>query len=182
MSAQTTTSKQRVALITGSSAGIGAAIATELHNNGYCVIINHPPFDADRTSARELCSTLSQDRAFAVEADLSLASAPQHLVVSTIETFGRLDVLVNNVGFALALSFTEHSLVDWNKLIDLNARGPFLLTQAVLPHFEENTKRGETDNRIVNIIGTSARSPPPFQSLYSGTKGMMVCLFCRIYG
>jgi len=81
---------------------------------------------------------------------------------------------VNNAGLAVNKPFEDQTLDDWNKLVNLNARGVFLLTQAVLPHL------APSGGRIVNIVSISARAAPPLQTIYAGTKGM-VDSFTRVW-
>jgi NAD(P)-dependent dehydrogenase (short-subunit alcohol dehydrogenase family) len=79
----------------------------------------------------------------------------------------RIDILVNSVGLAVNKPFEEQTLEDWDLLVNVNGRGTFLMTQAVLPHLTKGAAR------IVNIASISARGPPPNQTIYAGTKGMV---------
>lgn len=155
----------KVAIVSGSNSGIGAAIARELSSRGAHVVINYP-FPPLQSEAQTLASTLPA-RSIAVEADLSTITGPQTLVNKTIKEYGRLDIVVNNAALAINLPFEEQTLDHWDQLVNLNGRGVFLLTQAALKHFTHGS------GRIVNIVSISSRSPPAMQTLYAGTKGMV---------
>ncbi|RAK74338.1 SDR family NAD(P)-dependent oxidoreductase [Aspergillus fijiensis CBS 313.89] len=159
------TLKDKVAIISGSSSGIGAAIARELSARGASVVINYP-FPSLKPQADRVIASLPSP-AIAVEADMSTASGPGQLVSATVAKWGRLDIVVNSVAVAVNKPLEEQTLDDWDALVNLNGRGTFLLTQASLAHLT----RGE--GRIVNICSLSARAPPPNQTIYAGTKGMV---------
>lgn len=160
--AQTLTDK--VAVVTGSSSGIGLAIAKELASRGASVVINYPfpSLEADAAAAAAALPTPS----IAVCADLSTVSGPRTLVAEAVRHFGRLDMLINNAALAVNLPFEEQTLEHWDRLVNLNGRGTFLATQAALPHLRSGS-------RIVNIVSISSRAAPPLQTIYSGTKGMV---------
>lgn len=165
----------RVAIVTGSNTGIGAAIARDLSSRGASVIINYP-FPSLAAQAEAVVASLpTASTSRAVEADLSTTTGPQGLVDAAVAAYGRVDVLVNNAGLAVNKPFEEQDLADWDKLVNLNGRGVFLLTQATLPHLP---KAG--GGRIVNIVSISARAAPPLQTIYAGTKGM-VDSFTRVW-
>ncbi|KAL1884784.1 hypothetical protein Plec18167_002376 [Paecilomyces lecythidis] len=155
----------KVAIVSGSNAGIGAAIIAELNSRGAYTVINYP-FPHFRDEAEKLISSLKAP-AIAVEADLSTVSGPQKLVDATVAKWGKIDILVNSAGLAVNKPFEEQTLDDWDLVVNLNGRGTFLLTQAALKHL---TKGG---SRIVNIVSISSRGPPPGQTIYAGSKGMV---------
>lgn len=155
----------KVAIISGSSSGIGKAIATELASRGAHVAINYPFPDLE-AEAEKVVATLPS-RAVAVCADIGTVDGPSRLVQETVKAFGKVDIVVNNAALAVNKPFEEQTLEDWDKLVNINGRGTFLLTQAALPFM---TKPG---GRIVNICSASSRGPPPMQTIYAGTKGMV---------
>jgi len=159
---QTLTGK--VAVISGSCSGIGAAIARELASRGAHVAVNYP-FPGLKDQGDKVAESLATE-GIAVEADISTTTGPYYLADTTAEKFGKIDILVNNVSLAINAPIEEQTLEDWDRLVNLNGRGTFLLTKAVLPHLSK------TNSRIINIVSISSRSPPPFQTLYAGTKGM----------
>jgi NAD(P)-dependent dehydrogenase (short-subunit alcohol dehydrogenase family) len=155
----------KVAIVSGSSSGIGAAIVRELSSRGANTVVNYP-FSNLHDEAATLVSSLPSP-AIAVEADMSRVDAPQKLVDAAVTQWGRIDIVVNSVALAVNKPFEEQSLDDWDLLINVNGRGTFLLTQASLKHLTRGT------GRIVNIASISARGPPPNQTIYAGTKGMV---------
>jgi NAD(P)-dependent dehydrogenase (short-subunit alcohol dehydrogenase family) len=158
------TLKGKVAIISGSSSGIGAGIVRELSARGAFTVVNFP-FPHLEDEARRLVSSLPSP-SIAVEADMSTVSAPRKLVDTAVSQWGKIDIVVNCAGLAVNKPFEEQTLADWDLLVNVNGRGTFLLTQASLPHLT----RG--NGRIVNIVSISARGPPPNQTIYAGTKGM----------
>jgi NAD(P)-dependent dehydrogenase (short-subunit alcohol dehydrogenase family) len=155
----------KVAIISGSSSGIGAAIVRELSARGANIVVNYP-FEDLRGEADAVVSSLSTP-AIAVEADMSTVTAPQLLVDAAVAKWGRIDIVVNCVALAVNKPLEEQTLEDWDLLVNVNGRGTFLLTQASLPHLTRGT------GRIVNIASISGRGPPPNQTIYAGTKGMV---------
>lgn len=162
-----------VAIVSGSSSGIGAAIARELSERGAEVVINYP-FDREKKNAETVLSSLLGPGGILVEADLSTLDGPRKLVDETIRHYGHLEILINNAGVIHHANLSDDTLGHWDCVVHTNARGPFLLTQAVLPHLTKG--RG----RIVNMISTSNRFPPPGQTLYAGSKGMLNA-FTRVW-
>lgn len=155
----------KVAVISGSSSGIGKAIAVELSSRGASTVINYP-FPQLEAEAKAVTSSLPSPST-AVCADMSTTSGPAALVKAAVDVFGRVDFVVNNAALAVNKNFEEQTMDDWDLLVNLNGRGTFLLTQAALPHL---TKPG---GRIVNICSASSRGAPPMQTIYAGTKGMV---------
>jgi NAD(P)-dependent dehydrogenase (short-subunit alcohol dehydrogenase family) len=155
----------KVAIISGSDSGIGAQIARDLSAVGATVIVNYPyPSLAER--AKALVASLPTV-GLAVQADLSTITGPQTLIGAAVAAYGKIDILINNAGIAVNLPFEQQTLEHWDKLVNLNCRGTFLLTQAALPHLAPQ------DARIVNICSISAKEAPPMQTIYAGTKGMV---------
>ncbi|KAK4539203.1 hypothetical protein LTR36_001161, partial [Oleoguttula mirabilis] len=155
----------KVAVVSGSSSGIGAAIARELSARGAHVTVNYP-FEHLKEEAASVVSTLAT-AGLAVEADISTVDGPAKLVQAAVAEWNRIDIIVNNAGLAVNLPFEEQTLEHWDRLVNLNGRGTFLLTQEALKHLTKGS------GRIVNIASASARTPPPWQTIYGGTKGMV---------
>lgn len=161
----------KVALISGSSTGIGAAIARELSRRGASIIINYP-FPSEEASARAVLESLdSSSQSFIVEADLSTLEGPKELANATAKRFGRVDILVNNAGISSICSISEASdleiLQTWDRAVNLNGRGTLLLTRAILPILNPS------GSRIINIGSSTSRDPDPDMTIYAGTKGMI---------
>ncbi|KAK4944547.1 hypothetical protein LTR10_015981 [Elasticomyces elasticus] len=156
----------KIAIVSGSCSGIGAGIARELSSRGAHVVINYPYSHLLHVANKVLHSLATPG--IGVEADLSTVDGPGKLIDETIQAYGRIDILVNNAGLAVNLPFAQQTHEHWDRLVNLNGRGTFFLTQAALPHLPKNG-----GGRIVNVVSTSARDPPVGQSIYAGTKGMI---------
>jgi 3-oxoacyl-[acyl-carrier protein] reductase len=183
----------KVAIVSGSSKGIGAATAIELASRqvfdlprvrsnkherlltvlrGAIVVVNYP-WPSERQEAEAVLARIFQTKSSSVskcilvESDLSTTTGPQHLVEETIRQLGpNIDILINNAGVAIMKPLSEATLDQWDTMVNLNARGAFLLTQAVLPYLSK-------PSRIVNLSSVGARQGYEGASIYSGTKSMM---------
>src|SRR5438874_97805 len=154
----------KIAIITGGSRGIGAAIAKRLAADGANVAITYTKgADAAASVVKEI--ERAGRKAIAIQADAADAEAVKAAVEKTVATFGRLDVLVNNAGTAIPKKFEETTLEEMDRLIDINIRGTFVATQAALKHMEDG-------GRII-MIGSSVgeRMMTPGLVPYSATKG-----------
>src|SRR6266536_3084061 len=154
----------KVALVTGGSRGIGAAVAKRLAADGASVAITYVK-DASAASAVVKAIELDGGKAVAIQADAADVEAVKRAVEKTVATFGRLDVLVNNAGTAIPKTFEETTLEEMERVIDINVRGTFVATQAALKHMKDG-------GRIV-MIGSSVgeRMMTPGLVPYSATKG-----------
>jgi 3-oxoacyl-[acyl-carrier protein] reductase len=153
-----------VALVTGGSRGIGAAIAKRLAADGAAVAITY----AKDTKAAEAVVKAIEARgakAVAIKADSTDSAAIQGAVGKVAEIFGRLDVLVNNAGTAVPTPFEEGTLKDLDHMIDLNVRGVLVATQAALKYM----KAGGRIIMIGSCVGE--RVMIPGLATYSATKG-----------
>src|SRR5947209_16081689 len=125
----------KIALITGGSRGIGAAIAKRLAAEGANVAITYTKgADAAASVVKEIERV--GRKAIAIEADAADADAVKAAVEKTVTTFGRLDILVNNAGMAVPKRFEETTLEELDRLMDINVRGVFVATQAALKHMK----------------------------------------------
>ena len=125
----------KVALVTGGSRGIGAAIAKRLAADGASVAITYAK-DASAASAVVNAIERSGGKAIAIQADAADVEAVKGAVEKTVATFGRLDVLVNNAGTAIPKPFEETTLEEMDRVIDINVRGTLVATQAALKHMK----------------------------------------------
>src|SRR5580693_1910190 len=154
----------KIALITGGSRGIGAAIAKRLAGDGANVAIKYTKgADAAASVVKEI--ERAGRKAIAIQADAADADAVEAAVEKTVATFGRLDVLVNNAGTAIPKRFEETTLEELDRLISINVRGALVATQAALKHMQSG-------GRII-MIGSSVgeRVLAPGLVAYSATKG-----------
>src|SRR5712675_3110571 len=125
----------KVALVTGGSRGIGAAIAKRLAADGATVAITYAK-DAGAASAVVKAIELDGGKAVAIQADAADVEAVKGAVDKTVATLGRLDVLVNNAGTAIPKTFEETTVEEMDRVIDINIRGVFIATQAALKHMK----------------------------------------------
>jgi 3-oxoacyl-[acyl-carrier protein] reductase len=155
---------RKVALVTGGSRGIGAAIAKRLAADGASVAITYAK---DASAASAVVKAIERDggRAIAIQADAANVEAVKSAVEKVFATFGRLDVLVNNAGMAIPKAFEETTLEEMDRVIDINVRGVFVTTQAALKHMNDG-------GRII-MIGSAVgeRVLTPGLVPYSATKG-----------
>jgi 3-oxoacyl-[acyl-carrier protein] reductase len=154
----------KIALITGGSRGIGAAIAKRLAADGAKVAITYTKgADAAASVVKEIEG--DGGKAIAIQADAADAKAVKAAVEKTVATFDRLDILVNNAGTAIPKTFEETTLEEMDRVLDINVRGVFIATQAALKHMKSG-------GRVI-MIGSSVgeRVLVPGLVPYSATKG-----------
>src|SRR6202050_365753 len=154
----------KVALVTGGSRGIGAAIAQRLAPDGASVAITYSK-GADAAASVVKAIEGAGGKALAIQADGVDAAAVKAAVEKTVATFGQLDVLVNNAGTAIPGPFEEPTLEETYRVIAINIRGVYVATQAALKHMKEG-------GRII-MIGSAVgeRVAAPGLVPYAGTKG-----------
>lgn len=153
----------KVAVVTGASKGIGAAIATALAAEGASVVVNYA---SSQEGAQAVVDRIKAagGQAVAVRGDVSKQPEAQAIVDTAVQQFGRLDILVNNsgvYGFAPLETITEE---DFNRHFNINVLGLLLTTQAAVKHMEEGAS-------IINIGSVVTRITPPGSAVYTGTKG-----------
>ncbi len=154
----------KVALVTGGSRGIGAAIAKRLASDGATVAITYSKgADAAAAVVKEIEGT--GGKALAIQADATDAAAVKAAVEKTVSTFKSLDILVNNAGTAIPKPFEEATIEELDQVLDLNIRGVFVATQAALKYMK-------TGGRII-MVGSCVgeRTLTPGLAAYSATKG-----------
>lgn len=160
----------KVAIITGSSAGIGLAIAKTLALAGASVVINGRTPEKLNHAASEFEQT--GDQVLAVQADASSSEGIKKIITETVERFGKIDVLVNNaatVGVGYAVENLPSEI--WDDVMKTNLRAVFLFCQAVIPHLKITG-----GGRIVNIGGLSSKNPLPFAAADACSKAGILAL------
>jgi 3-oxoacyl-[acyl-carrier protein] reductase len=150
----------KVAIVTGSTKGIGRAIAEHLVEAGASVVVN-----ARSAGDVEAVADALGDRVQGIVADVGDAVQCQRLVDETVERFGRLDILVNNAGFGIFKSISEMSVEEWKSQIDVNLGGVFYCSKAALPHLSASG-----DGFIVNIASLASRNPFAGGTGYNASK------------
>jgi dehydrogenase/reductase SDR family member 4 len=159
---------RKVALVTGAGRGIGRAIALELARNGFAVSLAARSRDELEETRR--LTGLAPKRSLIVLIDLASEDAPDNLLDATLHHFGRLDVLVNNAGWAPPRTpIHKVSAADQDRMIAVNLRAPIALTRLAVPKMV--AQRGGT---IVNIASAAGRDAPPFEAVYAATKAGLI--------
>jgi 3-oxoacyl-[acyl-carrier protein] reductase len=154
----------QVALITGGSRGIGAAIAKRLAADGAAVAITYAK-DEKGASAVVQAIEGAGGKAVAIQAEAANAEAVKDAVEKTVKAFGRLDILVNNAGTAIPKPFEETTLEEIDLMFNINVRGTLVATQAALRHMKSG-------GRIISIGScVGERNMTPGLTPYSATKG-----------
>jgi len=155
--------KDKVALVTGASKGIGAGIARRLAADGAKVVVNHA---SDKDGADQVVADVEAagGAAMAVAADVRDKAEVEALVQAAIDRFGRLDIVVNNAGVYQFARIEDTSEALYRQQFDINVLGPLLVTGAAVPHLGKGAS-------IINISSNVTRVHPPESTIYSGTKG-----------
>ncbi len=153
----------KVAIVTGASKGIGAAIAKGLGAAGAAVVVNYASSQAgaDRVVA-EITGTGGE--AIAVQGDVSKAADVQRLFAETTQAFGALDVLVNNAGVYQFEPIEAVTEAEFHREFDVNVLGPILMIQEALKHF------GPQGGSVINISSLASENPTPMSLVYAATK------------
>jgi len=155
--------KGKTALVTGSSRGIGESIALRLSHLGINVVITGR--DTKKLEVLKQKMQLIGTAPHMVVADISDPATPKKLLEETIQVFGRLDILINNAGYAVSKSISDTSLNEWDHMMVINARGPFLLCQASIPHLQKSECA-----TIINISSVVGRMGYENQAAYAASK------------
>lgn len=159
----------KVALVTGASRGIGAAIAKRLATDGFRVVVNYAgSTDKAEAVVREIKEAGGE--ALAIQANVAEADAVKQMIKQTIETFGQLDCVVNNAGITRDGLLMRMKEADFDAVIDTNLKGAFLVTQAATRPLLK------TSGRIINIASVVGISGNPGQANYVAAKAGLIGL------
>lgn len=162
--------QNQVAIITGSSSGIGRGVALAFAREGAAVVVNHP----DQTQAQAARGVLDEitrggGRAIAVQADVSVEADVDRLVTVALSSFGRIDILVNNAGIASAAPVQDIPVEQWDRVIAVHLRGTFLMTRRVLPLLY-----AQDSGSIINTASQLAYKGAPGFAHYTAAKAAIV--------
>jgi 3-oxoacyl-[acyl-carrier protein] reductase len=155
--------KDKVAVVTGASKGIGAAIAKSLAAEGASVVVNYASSKAGADAVVDSI-TKAGGKAVTVSGDVSKSAEAEGIIDAAIKNYGRLDILVNNSGvyeFSPIEAVTEDS---FHRMFNINVLGLLLTTKAAVKHIKEG-------GSIINVGSVVSRVTPPASSVYTGTKG-----------
>ncbi len=161
--------ESKVVLVTGAGQRIGAAIATALHRRGHRVLLHY----RNSSGALELAARFNRERphsAQALQADFADDGAIAKLANDALKPWGRLDALINNASTYSPTPLGSATATDWSTLFDSNVRGPFFLTQALLPALR--ARRG----CVINLLDIHADKPEPNHALYCMAKAALAMM------
>jgi len=153
----------KIAIITGGGSGIGQGVALSLANEGSKVVLCGRR--QDNVAASISMIEESGGDAIGIQADVSQAHDVDQLVKTTLETYGRVDILVNNAGIDGGGPIHKHDLAAWNRIMDVNVCGAFLMSRAVLP-----IMRNQQAGHIINISSESGLNHYPGDGAYGVSK------------
>lgn len=159
----------KVALVTGAAAGIGAAISRRLARDGIAIGVLDILIDDAKKVAQEIVA--AGGRAIALQASITDREQVKAARAKLRETFGPVTILVNNAGITGVAAFEDLTDAQWDKMMEVNLKGTFIVTQVVLPDM-----KAAGWGRIVNISSSSAQSGAAKMAHYSASKGAIIAL------
>lgn len=162
--------KDKVAVVTGSSRGVGHSVALAYGKEGAKVVVNFTSSEKAALEAVDAIKGMGGD-AIAVKADVAAKAEAEALIQSAVDRFGRLDILVNNAGFtrpALMLKMTEE---QWDQVLDIHLKGAFLCSQAAGLQMKE-----QKNGKIINVTSVAGLVGTVGQVNYSAAKGGVVSM------
>ena len=157
--------KDKIALVTGSSRGIGRAVALAYAKEGAKVVVN---YTSNEKAANEVVEAIEKmdSQAIAVKADVARKAETERLVQAGIDQFGRIDILVNNAGFGRPAMMLKMEEDQWDQVIDIHLKGAFLCSQAAGRHMKE-----QKSGKIINVSSVAGLVGTVGQINYSAAKG-----------
>jgi NAD(P)-dependent dehydrogenase (short-subunit alcohol dehydrogenase family) len=160
--------KDKVAIVTGSSKGIGEGIAKVFVREGAKVVVTCRTQEAGKRMVEELKK--DHGRAMYIQTDVTKSDDIRRMIDTTIQTFGKLDILVNNAGYHLSKNVEETSEDEWEFIINTNLRSTFLCSKYSIPHLRK------TKGNIINISSMVGVVGQPNAGAYSATKGGQIAM------
>tara|TARA_B100000700_G_scaffold331114_1_gene461498 strand:+ start:3079 stop:3837 length:759 start_codon:yes stop_codon:yes gene_type:complete len=159
--------KDKIAMVTGASRGIGAAIAKRLANEGAKVAIN---YNSSKEQALQVLSAVQEvSEGMLVQGDVSVQADAEKVLSQVIENWGKIDILVNNAGINRDKLLMRMDASDWDDVMNVNLRGTFLCTKLVLPYLIK-----QRQGNIVNVSSVVGLSGNPGQVNYAASKAGLV--------
>ena len=162
--------KNKIAVVTGSSRGVGRSIAIAFGEQGADVVVN---YSSSQKAADEVVEKIKSfgSRAIAIKADVANKAEVEMLIKAAIDEFGRIDILVNNAGFTrpnMMLKMTED---EWNQVLDIHLKGAFLCSQAAALRMKEHNS-----GKIINVTSVAGLVGTVGQINYSAAKGGLLSM------
>ncbi len=162
--------QNQVAIITGSSSGIGRGVALAFAREGAAVVVNYPDVSQQANAQAVLDEITSMGgKALMVQADVSSATDVDKLIANTLAEFSRIDILVNNAGIAAAAPVQDIPVEQWDRVIAVHVRGTFLMTRRVLPLLY-----AQNSGSIINTASQLAYKGAAGLAHYAAAKGAIV--------
>lgn len=159
--------KDKIAMVTGASRGIGAAIAKRLASEGAKVAIN---YNSSKEQALQVLSAVQEvSEGMLVQGDVSVQADAEKVLSQVIENWGKIDILVNNAGINRDKLLMRMDASDWDDVMNVNLRGTFLCTKLVLPYLIK-----QRQGNIVNVSSVVGLSGNPGQVNYAASKAGLV--------
>ena len=161
-------SLNKVALVTGSSRGIGRAIALELAKRGFSVVINNDEKPQEKIEVMNEIKKIGQ-RALYIQADVSDPDQVEEMIKKILNEFGRIDILVNNAGVVMDKKLENMSVGQWNRVLSVNLTGTFNCTKSVIKYMKE-----QGGGKIINIASVVGEIGNFGQANYAASKGGVI--------
>ncbi|MBW2612207.1 MAG: 3-oxoacyl-ACP reductase FabG [Deltaproteobacteria bacterium] len=160
----------KVALVTGSSRGVGRAVALGFAKQGARIVVN---YTSNESAAAEVVEEIEamDSTAVAVKADVALKADVELLVDKAVETFGKLDILVNNAGFTRPAMMVKMTEDQWDQVVDIHLKGAFLCSQAAGKLMKE-----QKSGKIINVTSVAGLVGTVGQINYSAAKGGIISM------
>ena len=157
--------KEKTALVTGSSRGVGRAVALGFAKEGANIVVN---YTSNEKAANEVVEAIQAmgSKAVAMKADVAQKSDVENLIKTAVETFGRLDILVNNAGFTRPAMMIKMAEEQWDEVVDIHLKGAFLCSQAAALQMKE-----QNSGKIINVTSVAGLVGTVGQINYSAAKG-----------
>ncbi|RPI76538.1 MAG: 3-oxoacyl-ACP reductase FabG [Desulfobacteraceae bacterium] len=162
--------KDKIALVTGSSRGVGKAIAIGYAKEGAKVMVN---YTSNENAAKEVVESIKKfgGSAIALKADVAKKAEAESLVKATVDQFGGIDILVNNAGFTRPAMMSKMTEEQWDEVVDLHMKGAFFCAQAAAKHMSQ-----KKSGKIINITSPAGTVGTVGQINYSAAKGGVISM------